>query len=84
MNRNPITLSTGSVILHTRMDNGATSADRADGQPMTEAEYQEYTTLRLIRAAKDRKNAARRAKHQAYLSAGMTRVRGAQGGIYYE
>lgn len=36
------------------------------------------------RARKDRKNAARRAKHQAYLDCGMKRVRGALGGVYYE
>jgi hypothetical protein len=33
---------------------------------------------------KDRKNAARRARHQAMLDLGLKRVRGALGGIYYE
>jgi hypothetical protein len=38
----------------------------------------------LEQATKDRKNAARRAKHQAYTDCGMKRVRGALGGVYYE
>jgi len=32
----------------------------------------------------ERKNAARRAKHDAYKSCGLTRVVGALGGVYYE
>jgi len=32
----------------------------------------------------ERKNAARRAKHDAYKSCGMTRVVGGLGGVYYE
>jgi hypothetical protein len=31
-----------------------------------------------------KRNAARRAKHAAYTSCGMKRVRGALGGVYYE
>jgi hypothetical protein len=38
----------------------------------------------VARAKKDKKNAARRAKHQAYTDCGMKRVRGALGGVYYE
>lgn len=36
------------------------------------------------RDAKDRRNAARRARHAAYTDLGMTRVRGNLGGVYYE
>lgn len=39
---------------------------------------------RKDRATKDQKNAARRARHQAYTDLGMVRVRGSQGGTYYE
>jgi hypothetical protein len=45
----PITLSTGAVVVHARMPNGAQSATvegRANGA-MTEAEWQEY--VRIIR-----------------------------------
>ena len=35
-------------------------------------------------ARKDRKNDARRAKHEVYKSLGLTRVVGACGGVYYE
>lgn len=48
------------------------------------AKYGEQGLANLERARKDRKNAARRAKHQAYLDCGLKRVRGALGGIYYE
>ena len=34
--------------------------------------------------ARERKNAARRARHQAYLDCGMKRVKGSLGGTYYE
>lgn len=37
----------------------------------------------MARRAADRKNAARRAKHQAYLDCGMVRVKGNLGGTYY-
>jgi len=40
--------------------------------------------IKADREAKDRKNAARRAKHQAYTDCGMKRVKGALGGVYYE
>ena len=32
----------------------------------------------------ERKNEARRGRHDAYVSCGLKRVRGAQGGVYYE
>ncbi len=35
-------------------------------------------------AARKRKNAARRARHQAMKDLGLVRVRGALGGVYYE
>lgn len=34
--------------------------------------------------ARKRKNAARRARHQAMKDLGLVRVRGALGGVYYE
>lgn len=43
--RPPVTLSTGSVIVHSRMPNGATAADRTDGEPLTHAEWEEYCAL---------------------------------------
>ena len=36
------------------------------------------------RAKKDRKNKARRERHQAMLDLGLKRVRGSLGGVYYE
>ena len=35
-------------------------------------------------AAKDRKNAARRGRDEAYRSCGLVKVRGALGGVYWE
>ena len=44
----------------------------------------EHSTLQQIeRAHKDRKNAARRARHAAYTSLGIKRVTGGLGGVYY-
>ena len=43
-----------------------------------------HSGLRALDLRNQRKNAARRAKHQAYLDCGLKRVRGALGGIYYE
>ena len=43
--RAPIALSTGAIVIHSRMDNGATSAEKCNGEPMTEAEWQEYCNI---------------------------------------
>ena len=48
------------------------------------AKYGEQGLANLEQARKDRKNAARRAKHAAYTSLGLKRVKGALGGVYYE
>ena len=48
-----------------------------DQSQEAQAAYQCYRTQLL-------KNAARRDRHAAYTSLGMSRVRGALGGVYYE
>lgn len=37
-----------------------------------------------LQARKDKRNQARRERHQAMLDLGLVRVRGALGGVYYE
>jgi hypothetical protein len=48
------------------------------------AEYEAAVAKLLAAVRVERKNAARRARHEAYTSAGMKRVRGSLGGVYYE
>jgi hypothetical protein len=43
--KSDIVLSTGAVVVHSPMANGATAADKADGNPMTEEEWQEYCAI---------------------------------------
>jgi hypothetical protein len=42
----PIKLSTGATVIHSRMANGAQSADVEGGRAMTEGEWQEYCEKR--------------------------------------
>ena len=48
------------------------------------AAYNELMGMLTRRLAANKKNAARRARHAAFTSCGLKRVRGAQGGVYYE
>ena len=48
------------------------------------AEYNLAVVKMFAARKRERANAARRAKHAAYTSCGMTRVKGALGGVYYE
>jgi hypothetical protein len=52
--------------------------------PLNPGHYKSQHIRDLERVRKDKKNAARRARHQAYTDCGMKRVRGALGGVYYE
>lgn len=49
-----------------------------------DAEYNAAVIRYQERLVAERKNAARRAKHAAYTSCGLVRVKGALGGVYYE
>lgn len=46
-----IILSTGRVVRHTRMANGAHNADMADGGDMSESEWEDYCSILAKRNA---------------------------------
>jgi len=42
----PVKLSNGRTVLHTLASDGSTLAYMSDGMPMSEAEWQEYVSIR--------------------------------------
>lgn len=46
--------------------------------------HSDYIRAEVLKISQEKKNAARRAKHDALTSLGLKRVKGALGGVYYE
>jgi hypothetical protein len=57
---------------------------RSDAQAVVDAEDQKIGEAGTKEAKRRRANASRRARNEAYKSAGMVRVRGNLGGTYWE
>lgn len=68
---------------HEQIDPASAFVSFSDDNPFLEEHRRAMDALFSARE-KERKNAARRGRHEAYTSLGLKRVKGALGGVYYE